>query len=164
MDPGGDMHEYTAKVAWSRGEQPFTDSRYSRKHVITFDGGAELSASASPLVVRVPFSDPSGVDPEELFVASISSCHMLWFLSLAAERKFRIDSYSDAAVGIMEKDSGGRLHMSVVTLCPRVTFSGETIPGDAEFLDLHHRAHEECFIANSVRTKVTCLAEIVVAP
>ncbi len=150
------MHEYIAEATWLRGEQTFLDNRYRRGHIVRFDGGAELRGSSSPHLVRVPFSDPSAVDPEELFVASLSSCHMLWFLSIAAERGFRVDRYVDKAVGIMEKGPAGNLGMSVVTLRPKVCFSGEVLPREAEVNAMHHSAHEECFIANSVRTEVRC--------
>lgn len=148
------MHEYTAETTWQRGDQPFLDQRYSRRHAIRFDGGAELPGSSSPHVVRVPMSDASAVDPEEMFVASLSSCHMLWFLSIAAQRRFRVDRYVDRAGGLMAKDAGGKLVMSVVTLRPAVSFSGDNLPTPHEVEAMHHRAHEECFIANSVRTEV----------
>ncbi len=156
------MHQYTAALLWQRGEQTFIDNRYSRRHVLRFDGGAELAGSSSPSVVRVPFSDAAAVDPEEMFVASLSSCHMLWFLSLAAEAGLCVDRYADAAVGVMDKDAKGRLVMTRVTLRPEVTFAGERQPSAAQFAQLHHRAHEECFIANSVRSEVLC--EPVLAP
>jgi organic hydroperoxide reductase OsmC/OhrA len=150
------MHTYTAQVHWSRGEQDFLDNRYSRRHRIEFDGGVVLPGSSSPHVVRVPLSDPAAVDPEEAFVASLSSCHMLWFLSIAAGRGFRVDQYTDCAEGVMAKNAHGRLYMSVVTLRPQVTFSGERLPGAEEFQALHHEAHEQCFIANSVLSEVRC--------
>ena len=101
-------------------------------------------------------SDPSGVDPEEAFVASLSSCHMLWFLSIAAKRRFRIDRYADRATGLMEKNADGKLAMTVVTLRPRVDFSGDKRPTPQQIAELHHAAHDECFVANSVRTEVRC--------
>ena len=111
---------------------------------------------ASPHSVRLPWSDPAAVDPEEGFVASISSCHMLWFLSLAAEAGWCVDRYVDDAVGEMAKDDRGRMAVTVVTLRPLVVFSGDRVPDRAELERLHHRAHEECFIANSVRSEVRC--------
>lgn len=105
-------------------------------------------------------SDPTAVDPEEAFVASLSSCHMLWFLSIAASRKYRVDTYSDQADGVMEKNSKGKLFISVVTLRPVVSFSGETKPTQEEHVAMHHRAHEECFIANSVLTELRCVPRI----
>lgn len=150
------MHSCRAHIMWARGEQPFVDNRYSRRHLISFDGGLTIPGSASPQVVRAPYSDPAAVDPEEAFVASLSSCHMLWFLSIAAARRLRIDSYSDHAEGVMAKNARGKLAMTVVTLRPEVVFSGERSPGREEFLAMHHQAHEECFIANSVLTEVRC--------
>jgi organic hydroperoxide reductase OsmC/OhrA len=150
------MTPYTAQTLWLRGEQNFLDNRYTRKHVLRFDGGVEVPGSSSPHVVREPFSDATAVDPEEMFVSSLSSCHMLWFLSIAVERKFRVDRYFDAASGIMEKNANGKLFVSVVTLRPEVQFSGAHLPTRAEIDAMHHAAHEECFIANSVKTQVLC--------
>jgi organic hydroperoxide reductase OsmC/OhrA len=147
-------HEYTAGIHWSRGEAPFTDNRYSRAHRWHFDGGVEVPASSSPNVVRVPLSVEAAVDPEEALVAALSSCHMLWFLALAAGGGFRVDDYRDQAVGVMGRNAAGRTAMVRVTLRPRVAFSGARLPTQAQILDLHHRAHEECFIANSVTTDV----------
>lgn len=149
------MSEYRAEVMWQRGEQDFLDNRYSRRHVWRFDGGTELVASSSPQVVPEPFSDALAVDPEEAFVASLSSCHMLWFLSIAARRGFRVDSYHDAASGSMARDERGRLAITVVTLRPAVRCAG-VAPAAAELVAMHHEAHEACFIANSVRTEVRC--------
>jgi organic hydroperoxide reductase OsmC/OhrA len=150
------MAHYTAEVLWLRGEQPFLDNRYSRRHALRFDGGVEVPGSSSPHVVPVPMSDAAAVDPEEAFVASLSSCHMLWFLAIAAKRKFRVDRYFDAATGVMEKDAQGKLAMTVVTLKPQVTFSGEHQPTREQIDTMHDEAHEECFIANSVKTDVRC--------
>jgi organic hydroperoxide reductase OsmC/OhrA len=150
------MHEYTARLTWTRGDQPFLDGRYSRRHLIAFDGGIELRASSSPHVVKLPFSDPQAVDPEELLVASLSSCHMLSFLFVAAGQKFCVDHYSDNASGIMEKNPSGKLFVSLVTLRPEVRFSGDRLPTPSDIERMHHLAHEECFIANSVRTEVRC--------
>ena len=149
------MSEYTAQLAWQRAAaEAFTDQRYSRRHTLRFDGGAELVGSSSPCVVRVPYSDPAGVDPEELFVASLSSCHMLWFLSIAAQRGLQVDRYTDEASGVMARNDSGKLVMSVVTLRPRVQFGGSPPPDTDALLALHHQAHDECFIANSVHTEV----------
>jgi organic hydroperoxide reductase OsmC/OhrA len=151
------MHEYTARLEWQRKPgETFTDQRYHRAHTLAFDGGAVVPGSSSPLVVKLPFSDASAVDPEEMFVASLSSCHMLWFLSLAAQAGWCVDRYEDAAVGTMAKNEEGRLAMTVVTLRPQVSFGGDRRPTAAELVALHHRAHEECFIANSVKTDVRC--------
>jgi organic hydroperoxide reductase OsmC/OhrA len=148
-------HEYTATVSWRRGSsEPFTDNKYSRAHTWTFDGGVTMPASSSPLSVRLPLSRADAVDPEEAMVASLSSCHMLTFLYLAAKQGHVIESYEDAAVGIMSKNERGKLFISKVTLRPRIVFSGPKQPSAAELAQLHHHAHEECYIANSVRTEV----------
>jgi organic hydroperoxide reductase OsmC/OhrA len=150
------MATYQADILWTRGDQDFLSNRYSRRHVIRFDGGIEVPGSSSPHVVPVPMSDPAAVDPEEAFVASIASCHMLWFLSIAAKRKYSIDRYADSAVGVMGKNAAGKEYVARVTLRPEVAFSGERIPDAEELHALHHRAHEECFIANSVLTEIHC--------
>ncbi len=150
------MATFTATVSWQRGAAAFLDNRYSRKHEWAFDGGVCVAASASPDVVPLPYSVAEAVDPEEAFVASLSSCHMLWFLSLAAKRGYRVDSYVDAAVGELKPDAAGRLAVTRVTLRPKTTFSGERIPNAAELAAVHHAAHESCFIANSVKTQVVC--------
>ena len=146
------MSVYTAEVLWQRDGQDFTGNRYSRRHVLRFDGGAEVPGSSSPHVVPLPMSDASAVDPEEMFIASLSSCHMLWFLDLACRAGWVIDRYSDAAVGRMERDAQGRLAMTLVTLHPQVDFAGPRRPDAAEIERLHHAAHDECYIANSVKT------------
>jgi organic hydroperoxide reductase OsmC/OhrA len=150
------MGQYTAEVLWLRNGEDFLSNRYSRRHALRFDGGAEVSGSSSPHIVPLPMSDASAVDPEEAFVASLSSCHMLWFLSIAAKRKFTIDRYRDVAVGIMEKNSDGKTCMLTVTLNPEVQFSGESLPSSQQIHEMHHEAHDECFIANSVKTEVRC--------
>ncbi|HLT92644.1 MAG TPA: OsmC family protein [Woeseiaceae bacterium] len=147
------MSEYTATVAWERGDQPFTDGAYSRGHRWMFDGGAIVEASASPQVVPVPMSVPEYVDPEEAYVAAIASCHMLFFLSIAGKRRYVVDSYTDAATGYMEKRDG-REWVTKVVLQPKVTFVGERVPTNDELEKLHHKAHELCFIANSVKTEI----------
>jgi organic hydroperoxide reductase OsmC/OhrA len=150
------MSNYGASVAWSRNGAVFVDGRYSRAHVWHFDGGLEVPASSSPRVVPMPYSDPAAVDPEEAFVASLSSCHMLWFLSIAAAKGFVVDAYKDEAIGIMEKDADGKLAITRVTLRPSVKFNGTSIPTEAELGKLHHEAHEKCFLANSVKTEIRC--------
>lgn len=150
------MHAYTSHLIWTRGEQGFVDNQYSRRHEITFDGGLTVPGSSSPWVVKLPYSDPSALDPEEAFVASLSSCHMLWFLSIAAGRGFCVDQYVDQAQGIMRRNARGKLAMTIVTLQPEVTFSGDARPTQEVFIAMHHQAHEECFIANSVLTEVRC--------
>ncbi len=124
--------------------------------MLRFDGGIDVPGSSSPSVVRPPFSDANAVDPEEAFVSSLSSCHMLWFLSLAAGRGFCVDRYTDAATGVMKKNDADRVAMTLVTLHPQVEFSGERLPSRADIEHLHHEAHEACFIANSVKTEVRC--------
>ncbi len=149
------MSTYTAGIRWSRGAaEKFTDNRYSRAHAWHFDGGAVVPASSSPSVVPLPMSDARAVDPEEAFVASLSSCHLLWFLSIAAKRGYTVDAYSDDARGVMAKNAAGQLAMTSVTLRPLVTFSGAKLPDRAALDALHHEAHAECFIANSVRSEV----------
>jgi organic hydroperoxide reductase OsmC/OhrA len=150
------MHEYTAQLAWQREGATFTDRRYSRRHLLRFDGGATLPASSSPLSVRPPYSDPAAVDPEELLVASLSSCHMLWFLDFAARAGWVVEAYEDDALGVMAPDERGRTAITTVTLRPRVRFAGEARPDTAEHERLHHAAHEACFIANTVRAEVRC--------
>jgi len=150
------MAEYQATILWERGGANFSDNRYSRGHRWQFDGGIEVPASASPQVVPLPLSVPAAVDPEEAFVAALSSCHMLWFLSLAAKRGFVVEKYCDQAIGVMAKNAAGKLAMTQVTLRPAVAFSGIRRPSPSEIQSLHDEAHEECFIANSVKTQVKC--------
>ena len=149
------MGEYTATVEWRRKDETFTDNRYSRAHSWSFDGGATVPASSSPLVVKAPLSDPAGIDPEEAFVAAISSCHMLWFLSFAARKGFVVDRYRDSAIGVLSKDREGKQAITKVRLRPDIAFSGDKRPSAAELDELHHAAHENCFIANSVKTEIT---------
>ena len=149
------MSTYTATIRWSRsGDGDFAKGQYSRAHEWTFDGGAAVPASPSPHIVPAPWSDTAGVDPEEAFVASLSSCHMLFFVDFARRDGLVIDSYVDEAEGVLEKGADGRMAMTRVTLRPRVDWDGEA-PDAAKLADLHHRAHEACFIANSVKTEVT---------
>ena len=150
------MSEHSAVVLWTRNGEKFVDNRYSRGHRWQFDGGVEVPASASPHVVRAPLSIAEAVDPEEAFVASLSSCHMLWFLNLAAERGFLVESYRDDAVGTLIEDESGKLWMATVTLRPDVRFGGAEPPGKMEQAELHHEAHERCFLARSVRSEVRC--------
>lgn len=149
------MSDYTARVAWQRDPlEAFTDNRYSRRHELHFDGGAVLAGSSSPSVVPLPWSDASAVDPEELFVASLASCHMLWFLSLAARQGWRVDRYEDDASGTLARNAAGRQAMTHVLLRPQVRCIGQRQPTAAELQALHEQAHEACFIANSVTTEV----------
>ena len=149
------MSAYTATIRWSReGAEGFAKGQYSRAHVWAFDGGAVVPASPSPHVVPAPWSDLAGVDPEEAFVASLSSCHMLFFLDFARRGGWTVDSYVDEAEGVLEKRADGKIAMTRVTLHPRMTWSGEP-PDETAIADLHNRAHEACFIANSVTTEVS---------
>ena len=150
------MSEYVVTVRWERSGQRFIDNRYRRAHTWTFDGGLEVPGSSSPSVVPLPYSESRAVDPEEAFVASLSSCHMLWFLSIAARRKFCVDSYVDEAQGVMARNAAGKMAMTQVTLRPQVVFVGAPLPTDDEIAAMHHEAHDECFIANSVTTEVRC--------
>jgi organic hydroperoxide reductase OsmC/OhrA len=150
------MADYHATLCWQRGEQVFSDRRYSRRHEMHFDGGAVVPGSSSPHSVKLPYSDPSAVDPEEAFVASLASCHMLWFLDLACRAGWVVDDYRDDAVGRMDKNADGRMAMTLVTLRPAVRFAGARRPDAAEIERLHHAAHNECYIANSVKTTVHC--------
>ncbi|MGG6462016.1 OsmC family protein [Solilutibacter silvestris] len=148
------MSTHSARIEWRRDGARFTDNRYSRVHDWSFDGGARIAASSSPHVVRTPFSDPTLVDPEEAFVASLASCHMLWFLSLAAERGWTVDDYSDDALGHMGTAANGREMVAEVVLRPRVRFAGVAPPPD-EFHAAHAEAHDRCFLANSVKSRIT---------
>jgi organic hydroperoxide reductase OsmC/OhrA len=149
------MSEYVATVAWSRGAgEAFVDRRYSRRHEWSFDGGTRVAASASPQVVKAPYSDAAAVDPEEAMVASLASCHMLFFLDFAARAGFRVRSYRDDALGVMSKDERQREWMSLVTLRPHVVFDGDKAPTAADVDALHHKAHDHCYIANSLKAEV----------
>jgi organic hydroperoxide reductase OsmC/OhrA len=148
------MAKYQATITWERNGAVFTDSRYSRGHRWEFDGGARVPASSSPQVVPLPYSVEAAVDPEEAFVAAISSCHMLWFLSLAAKQGYTVERYQDRAIGVMGRDAEGKLAMLEVTLGPTIIFSGAKRPDEEQVAALHHAAHAECFIASSVKTRV----------
>jgi organic hydroperoxide reductase OsmC/OhrA len=148
------MSTYTAQIIWERGTQDFPSNKYSRRYQINFDGGAKVPGSSSPSIVPVPLSDPAGVDPEEAFVASLSGCHMLWFLYFAARGGFVIDRYEDNPAGVMERNAERKFVITVVTLRPKITFSGEKRPSAQELDEMHHKAHDECNIANSVKTEV----------
>lgn len=150
------MSTYTAEITWQRDGQLFTDRRYHRRHQWRFDGGAVVPGSSSPQVVPLPMSDASAVDPEEAFVASLSSCHLLWFLDIASRAGWVVDHYRDDASGVLAKGADGRLMMTLVTLRPAVRFAGDHQPDAAEFQRLHHAAHDACFIAHSVKTELRC--------
>lgn len=148
------MSTYTASVVWIRpADAPFTDNRYSRGHEWRFDGGTVVPASSSPQVVPEPLSRPDAVDPEEAFIAALSSCHMLFFLSYAAKAGYVVDRYEDEAVGEMGKNAAGTIAMLVVRLRPAITWEG-TPPEPAELERLHSRAHSSCFIAHSVTSDI----------
>lgn len=147
------MSRYAATVAWERGSQDFLDNAYSRGHEWRFDGGLTVPASSSPDIVPLPLSVAGNVDPEEAFIASLSSCHMLFFLSLAQQRKIVVDRYTDDAEGYLEKRADGRSAMTRVVLRPRCEYAGEA-PDPADIEKLHHKAHELCFIANSVTSDI----------
>ena len=152
------MAQHKATIEWALGEGDFLKGRYSRAHTWRFDGGASVAASSSPAIVPLPFSDPAGVDPEEAFVASLSSCHLLTYLFLASRKGFTISAYGDDAVGTMTKNEHGKPWISRVVLAPRVTYVGDERPTAEEERALHEAAHHDCFISNSVKT------EVVVAP
>lgn len=149
------MSEHKATITWKRTNPDFLKGKYSREHSWTFDGGLTIPASPSPSVIPMPYSNPANVDPEEAYVASISSCHMLTFLYLAAKQGFQVDSYTDETIGTMTKNEKGVPWVSLVTLHPKIIYSGEKLPTPADEERLHHLAHEQCFIANSVKTEIT---------
>ena len=149
------MSDHRASVRWQFSGGDFLKGRYSREHTWTFDGGATVPASPSPSVVPTPFSNPDNVDPEEAFVASIASCHMLTFLWVASRQGFLVESYEDDAVGVMTKNERRVSWVSTVTLHPRIVYGGDRRPSPEDEGRLHHEAHEQCFIASSVKTQIT---------
>lgn len=148
------MSEHKATIYWQRTGPDFLAGKYSREHTWRFDGGVTVPASPSPSVVPAPWSNPACVDPEEAFVASISSCHMLTYIYLASRAGFQVDRYLDEAVGVMTKNERGAPWVSLVTLRPQIIYSGDKLPAPADEARLHHLAHEQCFIANSIKTEV----------
>jgi organic hydroperoxide reductase OsmC/OhrA len=152
----GAMTTHQAALFWSREGTDFLAQHYSRRHEWRFDGGARVSASSSPQVVPVPWSDPSAVDPEEALVASVSSCHMLWFLSIAAKAGWVVDRYTDAATGLMARNEQGRQAITRIILRPEVQFAPGLQPSCSEIDAMHHEAHEACFIANSLKSEIRC--------
>lgn len=146
--------EHTATVKWQRQDQVFSDNRYSRDHLWCFDGGTQVRASSSPRVVPVPLSVEENVDPEEAFVASLSSCHMLFFLSIAVKKGFIVDVYTDHACGILETDQNRKTAITEVYLRPSVRFSGDILPTRDQQQAMHQHAHKLCFIANSVKSRI----------
>lgn len=148
------MSEHKALVRWNFQGGDFIRGRYSREHQWTFDGGVTVPASPSPSVVPAPYSNAENVDPEEAFVASVSSCHMLTFLYLASRARFVVESYADDAVGTMTKNDSGQAWISTITLRPAIVYGANAAPDAAQEAQLHHAAHEQCFIANSIKTTV----------
>lgn len=146
------MGSHSATISW-QDDGNFPSGRYSRAHELRFDGGAVVRGSSSPQVVPLPFSDPAGVDPEEALVASVSACHMLWFLSLAQEKGLHVMRYTDDAEGKMERVDRGRMAITRIVLRPRIEFFGAA-PDSAQLDELHHEAHERCFIANSLKADI----------
>jgi organic hydroperoxide reductase OsmC/OhrA len=149
------MHRYTARVSWMRNGAAFTDNRYSRGHQWSFDGGVSVAASSSPSVVPLPYSVAEAVDPEEALVAAASSCHMLTFLYVAAKQGYVVDSYEDDASATMAKNPAGKMAIDRITLRPRIEFSGaKGVPSAEQLASMHHVAHSECYIANSVKCEI----------
>lgn len=148
------MSEHLATIRWQRGEAVFSGGRFSRVHCWSFDGGLSIEAAAAPSVVPAAYNSPAAIDPEEAFVASVASCHMLTFLFYAMKGGFIVDSYEDNAVGILTKGENGVPWISTVTLRPRIHFSGDQRPTHDDQSRLHHDAHEKCFIANSVKSEI----------
>jgi organic hydroperoxide reductase OsmC/OhrA len=144
------MSEHKVTLKWERGGGEFSYQKYPRDHTWSFDGGHTMAATAAPAFL----GNPANVDPEEAFVASLSSCHMLTFLAIACKQKFVLDSYEDNAIGHMEKNADGKMAITRVELCPKIRWSGDRIPSAEELDKMHHFAHENCFIANSVKTEV----------
>jgi organic hydroperoxide reductase OsmC/OhrA len=144
------VSEHVVDISWNRGEHEFTYDSYNRDHEWRFDGGVTVPGSANPAYL----GSPGPVDPEEAFVAALSSCHMLTFLAIAAKKRLVVDAYDDHAVGLMGKNERGKIAITQVTLHPKIIFAGEQ-PDAATLERIHHRAHEECFIANSVTTEIT---------
>jgi organic hydroperoxide reductase OsmC/OhrA len=148
------MSEHKATVTWKNTGEDFLRGKFSRAHSWSFDGGLTVPASASPAVVPAPWSDPAAIDPEEAFVASLSSCHMLTFIFLASRKGFTIAAYEDHAVGHMAKNAEGLSWVAEVVLRPTITYAGDKTPTHEEEASLHHNAHRHCFVANSVKTEV----------
>lgn len=147
-------HEYGACVEWNCGTDDFLSNKYSRVHEWSFDGGIRVPACASPQVIRPPLTSEEAVDPEEALVASVSSCHMLWFLALACKRKIAVESYRDDATGILEKNDEGKIAITQVILRPRITYGDGHRPTAEQIDELHEQAHDLCYIANSLKSEV----------
>jgi organic hydroperoxide reductase OsmC/OhrA len=150
------MSIHQAEILWFREDADFLAQHYSRRHEWRFDGGARVNASSSEQVVPLPWSDPGAVDPEEALVASVASCHMLWFLSIAAKAGWVVDRYTDTAEGLMGPNEQGRQAITRITLRPDVRFAQGGLPSHSEIEAMHHKAHEACFIANSLKSDIRC--------
>lgn len=147
--------KHTAKIIWKKAkEEPFTDNQYSRQHLWKFDGGTALVASSSPQVVPLPYSVENAVDPEEAFVAALSSCHMLFFLSIAASKGYVVEEYFDSPIGTMTKNEDGTMMMASVELQPEIKFAKNIMLTRSEIDMIHHLAHEKCFLAKSVKSNI----------
>ena len=144
------MSEHIAEISWTRETKSFAYDDYNRTHRWRFDGGVDVKAAAAPAYL----GDPSCVDPEEAFVAALSSCHMLTFLAIAARKRYIVNAYEDRAVGRMEKNEAGKLAVTRVDLSPKIEFEPGAEPDDATLKKMHALSHEQCFIANSVTTNV----------
>jgi organic hydroperoxide reductase OsmC/OhrA len=148
------MSEHKATIRWTRTGDEFLKGRFPRAHTWSFDGGLTVPASSSPAAVPAPYSNPANIDPEEAYVASISSCHMMTYLWVAYRNGFIVDSYEDEAVGVLTKNEKGIPWVSVITLHPKISYSGDKIPTAEDIEKFHHQAHDNCFISNSVKTEV----------
>jgi organic hydroperoxide reductase OsmC/OhrA len=148
------MSEHKATIQWQWTGPDFLKGKYSREHTWTFGGGITVEASAALSNVPAPWADPKKVNPEEALVAALSSCHMLTYVYLAYKAGFQLDSYVDEAVGVMATDENGRPWVESITLNPRIAYTGQKLPSAADEEKLHHQAHEECIVANSLRTRV----------
>lgn len=148
------MSKHTAIIRWKNAGPDFLARRYSREHTLHFDGGAVVPGSPSPGIVPAPWSNPAGVDPEEAFIAAVSACHMLWFLHVACDADFLVESYEDEAEGHMSRNEDGALWVSQIFLRPKIAWGGDKRPTEDEVAHLHHLAHKQCFIANSIKTEV----------
>jgi organic hydroperoxide reductase OsmC/OhrA len=156
------MAKYIATIRWQLNDDAdFLKHQYSRGHTWSFDGGIEILASSSPHVVPLPMSIENAVDPEESFIASVASCHMLWFLSIAAKQGFVVNKYIDEASGVMSKNSHGKIAITSITLCPKTRFSDDKKPTISHLESLHHSAHESCLIANSIKSEITCKPKLI---
>lgn len=155
------MAEHRAHIRWQYSGTDFARGKYSREHVWEFDGGISVPASSSPAVIPIPYSNPAHVDPEEAFVAAVASCHMMSYLYVASKAGFAIDSYHDEAVGLLTENEAGARWISKVTLRPAIEYRGTNSPTTVQEQHLHHQAHEQCYIANSIRTKVVVVSRSV---